>query len=61
MAPSSPPPDPHVLLLHDAFLRRLARGLVAQAADADDLVQATYERALAAYRAAKEQQAESVP
>ena len=45
----SPPrtPDAHVLLLHDAFLRRVARGLV-QATDADDLVQATYARALAA-------------
>ena len=39
---------PAALLQYDDFVRRLARGLVAQSADADDLVQQTFAAALAA-------------
>lgn len=42
--PESTPPD--ALLAHAGFLRALARGLLADEADADDLVQETWLRAL---------------
>src|SRR5262249_8058647 len=47
MEPVPPLPEcPESLLRHDRFLRRLARDLVAQAADAEDLVQQALLRAL---------------
>ena len=38
--------DPHALLAHAAWLRRLARSLVGDGAAADDLVQETWVAAL---------------